>query len=253
MKLYKEIGEVRPGFMMLEDSDPAPDPTKFALTNVVADWLRALQSSLKDYKWKRQVLKPLGDVDTATFDAYSDFERYELCKVKAVSSLQLRLDVLGLNYDEWMSDFDTQSLASRSLRFKYAKSILLRTVATPDAYTILSQLESDKLESRYLAHGIEGTIALNPDYEECLLNYIDATPESEYYNIEDGVKVVKSNYLALGIVNNSGVIEDSFGNALGKYENDGIRAMALTILPESTLTQVQLIVSLLDCLKNGNY
>lgn len=251
MKLYKEDNQALPSFQLLEDSESTP--SGFTLTNILQDWLDAFGTINKDYKWNKNTLKQFGDVDDTTWNAYTDDQRYELSRCKAVTTLQRRLDTMGSDYDMEMTIFDTKSRESRVTRYQTIKSILIRNITKINAYNILSVLESDLLENRYIDHGIEGTTANNPDVQEAIFNFIDATPESEYYDLVDSVKVVKMNYLLMGITNNSGTIIDAFGTPLGKYEANGVRVMSMTMLAESTLTQAELVDLIMDCIKGGNY
>lgn len=204
-------------------------PNEYSDITNITNWIKIGDFLGKDYKFIRSRLQYFGNVDDNTWNNYTDKERWRICIRKATDNLQRRLIVLGESYDYWMALFDDQSYYCRKRRYQNAKSVLLRNVSQLNAFSIVSIIKSDNLETDYINHGIEG-FGLSTDPIEALYNFIDATTLNSY----------------------SPLTVDGFGQTLGKYETTGIRAMNLTMLPESTLTKDQMCDKILDILINGS-
>jgi len=204
-------------------------PTGYTPITSIENWIKIGDYLGKDYKYIRSRLQDYGSVDDTAWSNYTDKQRWEICVRKATDNLQRRLTVLGDSYDYWMALFDDESYYCRKRRYQNAKSVLLRNVTQLNAYSIISIIKADNLENDYMNHGIEGFM-LSTDPIEALYNFVDATPLAYY----------------------SPTTANAFGQPLGKYETTGIRAMNLTMLPESTLTKDAMCNKILDVLKTGN-
>lgn len=200
-------------------------------TNItsIENWIKIGNFLGKDYKYIRERLQDYGEVNDLIWNTYTDKQKWDICIRKSTNNLQRRLTVLGDSYDYWMALFDDESYYCRKRRYQNAKSVLLRNVSQLNAYMIISIIKSDNLENDYINHGIEG-LGLSTDPIEALYNFVDATSLSAY----------------------APATENAFGQPIGKYETTGIRAMDLTMLPESTFTKSAMCDKILDILKTGN-
>ena len=209
----------------------------------VEEILKAGKLLFKDYKYIRNRLKELD------FNSQSDENKRTICKYAGASTSTCKT-ILGNEYYMWRDDFDQKSQKCRNIRWTRGMTIVIDNISNIDQFLISSYLEiHPEIYTKYIKEGREGL-----DYGDFLEGFFDfvlATPESHYYDLIDSVKVVKNEYLQLGVTNNNGTIIDALGNPLGKYQTDGILARSLTMV--GVLTKQQMVDAIIEAVKEGNY
>lgn len=197
----------------------------------VSNWVSMYRFFGKDYKWMRARLIEMGNVDDTTWNTFSESDKKILCQYKATNDFynRARTVLTDEEMNQYMGDFDINSINCRKIRYGYAKTLLLNNVSQLDAFLINNILKSDGLESDYINNGLEGIDEGDP--LEGLFSFIEGRTVESY----------------------GGPTTDAFGNPLGKYGTTGVASRSLTMLTNSPYTQSTLVTSIMQCLRNGNY
>lgn len=208
------------------------DTSKYDDITSAENWEIHHSSFGKDYKWFRSRLQEIGMVDDTTWTSLSTIERKIICKHKSTSPFsRVRSILTNDELNSSMRLFDENSKKAREIRFGFAKTLLINNISQIDQYMILSIINNDKLDSNYISQGIEGIYGINPDPIEALFNFVLGSTVSDY----------------------GGPTTDALGQPLGKYSTSGVAKRSITMLPNSPYTQSTLVITMMDCLVNGNY
>jgi len=139
-------------------------PNDYTDITSVANFIKYGTFYFKDYKWLRKRFQEF------TWDDLTADEKILVAQKRGTTIANCK-SVLEDSYEYWMTDFDLQSVACRKHRFAFAKTVLIKNVATADLYTILGSLGG--LAIQYSDYGVEGTTEGDPI--EGLFNFIEAT------------------------------------------------------------------------------
>jgi len=143
----------------------------------------------------------------------SSEEKIWVAKYKAASEENCKSVLSSEDYIHWMTNFDLCSQECRNVRIANAKSILFANISLMDRYTILGFLNS---------------------VPTLMSNYTD-----------QGIEGTSEGDPVEGVFN---YVEATSGGAFEVY---GIAALSLTMT--GSLTKVEMIEKMMNCLRNGNY